>query len=102
MKMRILFRGMLLILSWYRTSYTTFAFVSIFTCVYLYISFISTSQLLILWKISRAVYDVEEATTKAFEIILEHKVDYNIIFNIIIVEILAMCGCFVFVFSADD
>lgn len=28
-----------------------------------------------LWKIVRAVYDVEEATSTAFDIILEHKVN---------------------------
>jgi len=30
-----------------------------------------------LWKIARAVYDVEEATAFAIEIILEHKVDIS-------------------------
>jgi len=29
-----------------------------------------------LGKIARAIYDVEEATSTAFDIILEHKVDY--------------------------
>jgi hypothetical protein len=39
-----------------------------------------------LWKIARAVYDVEEATFFAFEIILEHKVDIFPIW-------LCLCGC---------
>lgn len=30
-----------------------------------------------MWKIARAVYDVEEATSTAFDIIFEHKVDLS-------------------------